>query len=384
MAWGEKRPNGKYRAAWRDRDGRERYSPALFQTRKAAEGHGFEQEQKAQLTIQNAPDDITWAQWLPAWLEVRAVRTSTSITSIGQIRKHVLPRWGTTPLRAIERHDVQVWINRLKTQMAPGTVQKVYYLLSSSLNAAIDAKLLEANPCTRIKLPAPAEGLERFFTVEEIAAIIAELNVPYRAATVLMVGTGLRFGEMAGLHWQRVDLDVATIEVVETWSSITRTIQILPKGARMRTTVLPSWVIDEIGVESSATSCGLEHEGHGARCRSGLVVPSPQGLALDAKNMRRRHWAKAIRIAGVADGRQHDLRHTFASWQAQDGTTIDVLADLLGHASTRTTKRYRHMNGAHLAPARAVMEGHRFAGLRSTAAPSPAPSPVLEIVSKAL
>jgi integrase len=194
-----------------------------------------------------------------------------------------------------------------------------------------------------------------------------------------MVGTGLRFGEMAGLHWQRVDLDLGAIEVVETWSSITRKVQILPKSARKRTTVLPSWVIEELGEKSHATTCALDHDGHGAKCRSGLVVPSPKGLALDAKNMRRRHWAKAIELAGVADGRQHDLRHTFASWQAQDGTTIDVLAELLGHASTRTTRRYRHMNGAHLDPARAVMESERFATLRSVVPPSSAPSTPPEI-----
>lgn len=355
MAWAEKRANGKYRAAWRDLHGKPKFSPAIFLSKKAAMAHGVKEEERARLTIRTAPDNLTWAQWYPEWLKVRRVGEAHAQQSKYQIDKHVLPRWGKVALRAIERHDVQVWVNELATKMAPGTVGKAYYGLNSSLNAALDARLLDANPCARIKLPEPAEGLERYFTLEEVQAVLAELEQPYRAAVAVMVGTGMRFGEMAGLHWQRVDEKLHLVEVVETWSHITNKIG-MPKSGHRRMTVMPSWVFAEIGEPSMATACGVTHMLHAAKCTSGLVVPGVHGTPLDSRAMLRDQWYPALDRAKVPRGRQHDLRHTFASWLAQEGTSIDRIADLLGHATTRHTMRYRHMGGTHLAPALAVME----------------------------
>lgn len=356
MASAEKRENGRHRGTWRDQAGRQQHTKATFISYTAALEYAKEQEDLARLGIDTSSAKMAWRLWEPIWAQSRSIAASTAKIDAGQLARHVEPRWGDVPLREITRFDVQVWVNKLARTLAPGTVHKIYHLLSSSLNAAAESGVLPASPCVKIALPEVVEGNERYLTVEEVAAAIEELERPYRTAVILLAGTGLRFGEMAGLHWHRVDVAGGLVEVVETWSSHAQHVTPHPKGKRRRYVGLPDWVAEELGEDPGLPSCGLRHEQARPPCRSGLVIPAPRGGALDAKNMLQRHWYPALDRAGVARARQHDLRHTFASWLAQDGVTIDILADLLGHASTRTTQRYRHIGSAHLDLTKGMIE----------------------------
>ena len=61
-------------------------------------------------------------------------------------------------------------------------------------------------------------------------------------------------------------------------------------------------------------------------------------------------WRAAIKAAGIPNGfRWHDLRHTWASWHAQDGTPLHVLQELGGWASSEMVQRYAHLSTKHLA-----------------------------------
>lgn len=53
--------------------------------------------------------------------------------------------------------------------------------------------------------------------------------------------------------------------------------------------------------------------------------------------------AAASARAATADVRLHDLRHTYASWLAQDGASMAAIRDLLGHSSLSVTSRYAHL-----------------------------------------
>jgi integrase len=51
---------------------------------------------------------------------------------------------------------------------------------------------------------------------------------------------------------------------------------------------------------------------------------------------------------GVTDDRYkivfHSLRHTFASWLAQDGVSLTIIAELMGHSTIRMTQRYAKLS----------------------------------------
>jgi len=59
-------------------------------------------------------------------------------------------------------------------------------------------------------------------------------------------------------------------------------------------------------------------------------------------------WRNALSRAGIENFRWHDLRHTWASWHVQNGTSLQELQVLGGWASLEMVLRYAHLSGDHL------------------------------------
>jgi integrase len=62
-------------------------------------------------------------------------------------------------------------------------------------------------------------------------------------------------------------------------------------------------------------------------------------------------WRTALRKAEISDFRLHDLRHTWASWHRQAGTSCDELKDLGGWKTRSMVDRYAKFATENLAAA---------------------------------
>ena len=67
------------------------------------------------------------------------------------------------------------------------------------------------------------------------------------------------------------------------------------------------------------------------------------------KQVSTQAWYKALKRAGIEAFRFHDLRHTWASWHAQNGTPLHVLQELGGWETPSMVRRYAHLASDHLA-----------------------------------
>lgn len=356
MAWTEKRSSGKYRGLYRLPNGEKR-SVGTFDHKKAARDAAIEAEGKVKRPGWRDPraGQVTWADWFEIWWPSRAIEPSTRANEASMVRTHLMPQWGDKELANIKRHDVQAWMTAFVTQnigsedepryRSPSTARRVLNVFVSSLTAAVDAELIVANTALRIKLPPMPEGREAFLTREQYAKLASEVpNRADRAVLDMLVGTGMRWGELAGLHIHSLDLSQGVLTISDTTDGTE--VKPYPKGRRMRRVPLLQWMVDYLDVPE-ANGCGLRHRGKKG-CPSGLLFPAAQGGVRDDRNFTQRVLDPALEAAGLKHVglTLHDLRHTYASWLVQDGIPLHRVAELLGHASTTTTEKY-----AHFAPA---------------------------------
>lgn len=384
MAWTEKLPSGRWRGRYRLPNGDTLDVPGTFDHKKAARAAAIEAEGRVKRPDWRDPRAglITWHDWHAIWWPSRSIEPATRKTEAGMVANHVMPQWEDEPLALITRHDVQAWATKLVTTnigtekepryRKPSTARRILNIFVSSMTAALDAELVTTNPALRIKLPPNPEPEPVFLTRDQYAKLV--LAVPHkqdRAVLDFLVGTGLRWGELAGLHIHNLDLSVGEVTVADVTDGTE--IKPYPKGRRIRRVPLLQWVIDELDVPERK-GCAVRHR-YG-KCSSGLVFPARRGGVRDDRNFTRQVLAPALEAAGLGDlGMSlHDLRHTYASWLAQDGTPLGRIADLLGHASITTTEIYSHFLQSSADDIAHAMRSPRGANVEQTSTPARYPA----------
>lgn len=345
MAWAERLPSGKYRGVYRDVAGRRR-SAGTFPHKAKAERAAAAKEQAARQSMRVDPEAYRrpWGEWCEEWWPTRSVEPSTLRNDAARRRNHLEPRWSIAPLGSITRQDVKAWAAQLRRDgLGPESVKRCVHLLSASLSAAVDAEILDANPAARLKLPGGAPAQERYLTREEYAALRDQLpTTDDQLVADLLAYTGLRWGELAGLHRSRVDLARGVVRVVETYDETAGAMKAYPKGKKARDVPLTPDLVSALReMPGRIGPCGVDHAA--GKCPGPLLLTTEDGRPLRNSNWAFRVWTPSVELSRVGHLRIHDLRHTYASWLLQAGVPLAEVGKLLGHISPQTTQRYAHL-----------------------------------------
>jgi integrase len=296
---------------------------------------------------------LLW-EWVDLWQEGRRVRATTKAKDQSRLTAHILPAFGNTPIGRITQPMVKAWVRGLEDKgLAPDTVKGVYQLLVKIMADAVEADLIGRSPCRGIRFdtsrPPPREA--RALTTAEASRLLKALhrnsdpgagnNRPARSnpadrphsqvavatpytLVLTTLGTGLRWGEVAGLRRRNIHLlgRPPSLEVVESLHEANgRLWWEQPKNrSSIRRVPLPA-------VVAQALAAHLPANGE----PDDLVFTSPQGGPLRRRNFATRAWLPALEAAGLEGLRFHELRHTVASWLADAGIPEVIVAAVLGH-----------------------------------------------------
>ncbi|WP_327141355.1 tyrosine-type recombinase/integrase [Nocardia sp. NBC_01327] len=283
-----------------------------------------------------------------------------------RINKHLVPKWGTVLLTDIAQPDIQDWVAELRKTLAPTTVEKCYRLLSASMKSALQAEVVTVNPCHDIELPKPGPTPERYLEDDEFNALRAPLDDFDQLVVDVLIGTGMRMGEVQGLHREHIDLKRKTISIEWAWDKAAKRMK-SPKDYERRVIPIGEGLTKILAATIKRNGLGVpapvRYVEDGRAIRSGLLLAHTDDRPFDQDNFRDRFLA-ATRVTWVGDGedkrrlgkvRPHDLRHTYAGRLVRAGVPLQQVQKLLGHSSIRTTQRYATLSDSQWNQVRQVL-----------------------------
>ena len=161
----------------------------------------------------------------------------------------------------------------------------------------------------------------------------------------LLLLTGARKTEIAGLLWSEVDLPQRRLVLPPE-----RTKAGAKTGERR---IALSEAARQLLADRPRAKAGTTHAAYVFPAARGAEGPT-KGLQKAWERLKARADADALRAAekaglpstdalSLADLRIHDLRHSFASFAVADGASLFLVGRALGHADARTTERYAHL-----------------------------------------
>lgn len=351
MASIDRRPDGAYRARWREFPGGPQKAKSF--ARKVDAERWLVKVQHDLLSGTYVPPEagrVTLEDYYRAWRSRMAPtwRPGTLAAVTVSFEKHVLPVLGARPLGAVRRADVEALCAGLR--LAPSTVAVVAQHVGQLFRAAVEDGLVARNPAARARLPRNDPAKAQPVPPELVAAIEAALPDWLRVAVPLGVGVGLRQGEASGLTVDRVHFLRRTLRVDRQLvdRNVPEAVLTPPKTeSSNRTVPLAGFVGDALSAHLAAFPA-----------RPGdLVLRTPSGGPVGSGTFGH-YWRRACKEAEAPAGlRYHALRHTFASTLLSRGVSVKAVADWLGHASpVITLTTYAHLMPADEDVARRVLD----------------------------
>ena len=239
---------------------------------------------------------------------------------LSKFNKYLFSEFGHLPFSEIGEQKIQGYIGKIKKLTSASTSNKHLVLIKRLFNLHNrwnKTLFVQAKNVRPYKL---AGGLERFLTDEELKRFLKELETAEQSVSVFVIKfllyTGLRLSEATHLLWENVNFEASRILLPNT------------KSGKARNVEINTFAKDVLLKMKEFKTNEFVFPGKGPK---GHILTPRRAFC----NVRDRANLKAFRI--------HDLRHNFASHAVQNGTSLYIVQQLLGHSDPKITSKYSHL-----------------------------------------
>ena len=337
---------------------------------------------------------------------IKQSRSGAYYVSVNVSLKYLIDYFGNQkPIQSLGLKDIEKFISYLQQKVKKG--YRVYVkTLKAAFNKAIDWNYIEVNYFQKIKLPKKQQVNPAFIDKRQLELICSLIQTDIiRDFIVAGFFTGMRLNELVNLTWNNINLTTKIITVGdEEFKTKGRNQRYIPicaeamevfvrrqkagsknseiggqkvksqKAGNLKTSEQKigcqiAEIPDRIGTGGNQKSSNQENRRHGDEhepvvyhlCNdsSGYVFCKENG-----KKYTGDYFSKSFKRASKEAGMDkaihfHTLRHSFASNLVQQGVSLYVIKELLGHSSVSTTEIYSHLNIASLKEAISVFDNYQ-------------------------
>ncbi len=283
---------------------------------------------------ENPPQRMTLGDFAVRWLEAKSARVkpSTAEKYLVDLERHILPVLGHRFIDTLRPSDIETFM--AEDGGSANTRRNRLNLLRQLAKDSLAEGLAERDWTARVR-PPQAEGYSEdapnLLTAKQLTSVLAELSSYWQCLAYFLALTGLRWGEVTGLHWDDIDFDNASATIRRTnWKGTL--VEPKTKAAKRRVP-LAKPLIEKLQRHRQAQV----EQGHPG-LTAGWVFPTAKGDVYTGYPLRA-VLDRACSKVGVPRITTHGLRRTWNNL-ARRVATGQVVRAIIGHTDEAMTEHY--------------------------------------------
>lgn len=272
------------------------------------------------------------------------LRASTQLAYESIANNHLIKDFGNMPLSKIKTLHIQKALNEKLEKYTPSTVSAIYKEINKTFNKAVEWGLLTESPCKNIKIPKPKrKNYEELLSNDNIKKLMKAIEIQpimYKTIFSISIYTGIRQGEILGLHIPDINFDEKYINVdkqnaraFDENRKVIRVIADTKTENSVRKVFVPDFLLEII----------REY------INSMRIIPKDGALFYNPfkkKIYSREAVAKRFKLMLLENDipyiRFHDSRHLYATIALNSGANIVSVARSMGDTVETVLKNYTH------------------------------------------
>ncbi|KIH70040.1 site-specific integrase [Salinicoccus roseus] len=295
---------------------------------------------------------MTIGEWFAKHIEMNQPREdgagtwsfNTYINRENVLKNYISPLLGDIRLIDLDLYTYeQLFINKLKQDLDPATVDLYHTFVNIAVNAAVRYKIISENQIRHATLPTIDRSEDdKFITHVELATLITdfEKNENLTNYTILMTlaFTGIRINEIRALKWKNIDFENRKIQI---YKSMNRNKIGPTKGRKKRILKVDQTLIDLLQVYRKWCIERTFKKGEALTHESFIFISEQKGTLVGYNTvlyaLRRSNERTGMKIT------PHMLRHTHATLLIMDNRPLDTIARRLGNTTEVLLDTYAHV-----------------------------------------
>ena len=343
MASIKKRPDGKWRARYRDEAGREH---ARHFDRRVDGQRWLDEVTTSKITgiyVDPRAGRISFERWYEKWMALQVWTDGTRDTAK---RAAIGIPFAKVPMNKLTAEHFQSWVKSMHDKkLAESTIRSRYAYPHMAMRAAVGtviqkdpSALAKRGSGVGIRLPRPKrpEATVVIPTADEVAKLYRATSFYFKPFVAVCLFAGLRLGEAAGLQ-------VGDINFLGRELTVNRQVQGQTR-AEVRVCDPKAGSVRTIAISDELVAILAEHVRTVGVMGEERWLFTPDGEHLFNRNSAGNQWRAAREKAGIDEFTLHDLRHFYASGLIAAGCDVVTVQKALGHSTPSITlNTYSHL-----------------------------------------